>query len=88
MLLHSTHSQSDTITYLWPDPVALSALFITLRAPFMCAYLLDALLLGVQQRGLATLVAAYSPLPLPLEFVAMQLGFEGPTEVSRRAHFS
>ncbi|GBF91233.1 hypothetical protein Rsub_03553 [Raphidocelis subcapitata] len=45
-------------------------------APRMSPYLMDALLDRVRARGLRTMAVAYSPLPLPLEWVAAQMGFD------------
>jgi hypothetical protein len=46
----------------------------------MAPYLMDGLLPRVRARALRTLCAAYSPLPLPLAWVAEQLGFESAAE--------
>jgi hypothetical protein len=54
-------------------------------APRMGPYLMDALLERVRLRGLRTLASAYSPLPLPLDWVAAQLGFEGAEEAAEWA---
>lgn len=54
-------------------------------APRMIPYLMDSLLERVRLRGLRALLAAYSPLPLPLDWVAVQLGFEGPEDAARWA---
>jgi hypothetical protein len=51
-------------------------------APRMSPYLMDALLERVRLRGLRTLAAAYSPLPLPLDWVAAQLGFDAPGDAA------
>lgn len=49
-------------------------------APRMAPYLMDCLLERVRARALRTVTAAYSPLPLPLEWLAEQLGFESAEE--------
>jgi len=54
-------------------------------APRMTPYLMDALLERVRTRALRTLCAAYSPLPLPVAWVAAQLGFETAGEAAEWA---
>jgi hypothetical protein len=51
-------------------------------APRMSPYLMDALLDRVRARALRTLAFAYSPLPLPLDWAAAQLGFDGAAEAA------
>ena len=43
---------------------------------------MDALLDRVRARALRTLAAAYSPLPLPLDWAGAQLGFDGAAEAA------
>eukprot|EP00878_Enallax_costatus_P031815 GHUV01034864.1.p1 GENE.GHUV01034864.1~~GHUV01034864.1.p1 ORF type:complete len:105 (-),score=13.40 GHUV01034864.1:393-707(-) len=44
-------------------------------APRMAAYLMDQLLPQVRASGLATMLSAYYPTRLPVDWVMLQLGF-------------